>query len=249
MSAELGPINPTDRCVTGAVRTGVAGLVAAIGFLAGCSQRQHGSPARDSSATRTMTPAPAPVTSAEWRIIPGRSADFITAESNEKDLAQHYGARMVESQRIDIGEGETAPGTVLFPSDSGRRLEIIWQDSVTRARPARLILRGDSTRWSLNGGVSLGTSLPELERLNGRPFQLAGFGWDYSGVVYDWSRGRLDSLLPGVKVYLDPGPKAYESAAYKQVLGDTEYSSDLPAMHQLSPKVYQIFVDFESPRP
>ena len=249
MSAELEPINPTDCSLTGAVRARGAGLVAAIGFLAGCSQRQGGSPACDSSGTRTMTPAPAPVTSGQWQIVPGRSADFITPESSEKDLAQHYGASVVKSQRIDIGEGETAPGTVLFPSDSGRRMEIIWQDTVKRARPARLILRGGRTRWSLNGGVSLGTSLPELERLNGGPFKLAGFGWDYSGVVYDWSRGRLDSLLPGVKVYLDPGPKAYESAPYKQVLGDTEYSSDLPAMHQLSPAVYQIFVDFESPRP
>jgi hypothetical protein len=218
-------------------------------IMAACSHRQDGSPARDSLATRPSTPDPAAASSTEWQIIPRHSADFITAESSEQELAQHYGASVVDSRRIEIGEGETVPGTVLFPSDSLRRLEIIWQDTVKRVRPARLILRGDSTRWKLDGDVSLGTTLQQLERLNGRPFKLAGFGWDYSGVVFDWSGGKLDSALSGVKLYLDPGPKAYESAPYKQVLGDRDYSSDLPAMQQLSPRVYQIFVDFESSPP
>jgi hypothetical protein len=97
----------------------------------------------------------------------------------------------------------------------------------------------------VDGGISLGTTLQELERLNGRPFKLAGFGWDYSGVVIDWAGGSLDSSLAGVKLYLDPGPAAYESTTYSQVLGDREYSSDLAPMQQLTPRVYQIFVDFE----
>lgn len=217
--------------------------------LTACSHRQGSSPARDSISTRPRTPAPAPVSNTEWQIIPRRSAGFITGESTEQELAQHYGPGVVQSQRIEIGEGETVPGTVLFYSDSLRRLEIMWQDTVKRARPSRLILRGDSTRWSLGGNVSLGTSLQQLERLNGRPFKLAGFGWDYSGVVFDWSGGKLDSTLSGVTLYLDPGPKAYESAPYRQVLGDRDYSSDLPPMQQLSPRVYQIFVDFESHQP
>jgi hypothetical protein len=182
----------------------------------------------------------------EWQIVPGRSAGLITAEGSEADLRQQYGRSAVAPERIEIGEGETAPGTVLFRSDSLRRLEIIWRDTVRRAHPARLILRGDSSRWTLDRGISLGTTLQDLERLNGRAFKLAGFGWDYSGVVFDWSGGALDSLLSGVKLYLDPGPNTYESAPYRQVLGDREYSSDLPAMRRLSPRIYQIFVDFET---
>jgi hypothetical protein len=34
------------------------------------------------------------------------------------------------------------------------------------------------------------------------------------------------------------------STPYSQVLGDRDYSSALPAMQQLAPRVYQIFVDF-----
>jgi hypothetical protein len=64
-------------------------------------------------------------------------------------------------------------------------------------------------------------------------------------VVIEWAGGSLDTSLDGVKLYLDPGPAAHESATYSQVLGDREYSSDLGPMQQLSPRVYQIFVDFE----
>jgi hypothetical protein len=144
-----------------------------------------------------------------------------------------------------LGEGETAPGTVLYPADSLRRLEIIWRDTLSRRQPTRVILRGARSRWQVGPGISLGTSLSDLERLNGRPFTLAGFGWDYAGVIIDWKGGVLDSALAGIKLYLDPGPGQGESAAYSQVLGDRDYSSSLPAMQQLKPTVWQIFVDFE----
>ena len=139
----------------------------------------------------------------------------------------------------------TAPGTVLYPADSLRRMEILWRDTMTRQGPARLIIRGSRSRWEVGPALSLGTSLKDLERLNGRAFTLAGFGWDYAGVVTDWKGGALDSALAGVKLYLDPGPAQYQSAAYSQVLGDRDYSSALPAMQQLNPKVAQILVDFE----
>jgi hypothetical protein len=151
----------------------------------------------------------------------------------------------VEQTRIELGEGETAPGTVLYPGDSLRRIEIIWRDTVAQQGPARIVLRGGQSRWQVGRGISLGTSLQDLERLNGRPFTLAGFGWDYAGVVTSWNGGSLDSALAGIKLYLDPGPAQHESAPYSQVLGDRDYSSSLPAMQQLNPRVGQIFVDFE----
>jgi hypothetical protein len=214
-------------------------------ILAGCSQRVGSDPARDPATTTRSESRPKALPASEWQIVPRRSAGFITLESNEGDLRQHYGSAVVSSERIELGEGETAPGTILFPADSLRRLEILWQDTLKRERPSRLVLRGQRSQWRVNDGISLGTSLQELERLNGRPYTLAGFGWDYSGVVFDWSGGTLDSALAGIKLYLDPGPAAYESAPYSQVLGDREYSSDLAPMRQLSPTVYQIFVDFE----
>jgi hypothetical protein len=179
-----------------------------------------------------------------WHIGPGRTGP-ITSQSSEAELRQRYGTAALDSVRIELGEGETAPGTVLYPGDSLQRIEILWRDTLNRRGPARLVLRGSRSRWQVGPGVSLGTSLKDLERLNGGPFMLAGFAWDYAGVITDWKGGALDSLLARVKLYLDPGASQYQSPAYSQVLGDRDYSSGSAAMQQLDPKVSQIFVDFE----
>jgi hypothetical protein len=216
--------------------------------LAGCGPRSDDAPTRDAGTPKSAPSAESDTardSAPQWTIVPGRSAGALTLESSEADLRRHYGASAVESARIQLGEGETAPGTVLYPGDSLRRAEILWQDTVNRRRPARLVLRGMRSLWHADRGISLGTSLQELERLNGRPFTLAGFGWDYGGVITDWLGGTLASTLAGVKLYLDPGPAQYESAPYSQVLGDRDYSSSIPAMRQLAPRVTQIFVDFE----
>ncbi|MFL5535568.1 MAG: hypothetical protein ACJ8AP_07685 [Gemmatimonadales bacterium] len=188
--------------------------------------------------------APAPPAS-DWQVSLRSGNGPLTPEGSEVELRERYGPSAVDSVRIELGEGETTPGTVLYPGDSLRRAEIVWKDTVSRRGPARVILRGTQSKWQVGQGISLGSSLQELERLNGRPFVLAGFGWDYAGVITDWKGGALDSTLAGVKLYLDPGSAQQQSAAYSQVLGDRDYSSDLPAMQQLNPKVAQIFVDFE----
>jgi hypothetical protein len=210
--------------------------------LCACAPAKNAAPDRAAakSDSAPVTPASSP-----WQIIPGRAAGPVTARSSEADLAKHYGETVVKPIRVELGEGETTPGTLLFPGDSSRRAEIVWQDTVARSRPSRMILRGSRSQWTVGPGISLGTSLKDLERINGRPFTLAGFGWDYAGVITEWGGGPLDSVLAGVKLYLDPGAAQYQSAPYSQVLGDRDYSSALPPMQQLNPRVAQIFVDFQ----
>lgn len=180
----------------------------------------------------------------DWLIVPGQRAGAIHAASTEEQLIGAYGAA-VQAGRIELGEGETAPGTVLFGADSLHRLEVLWQDTIARARPARLVLRGTMSQWQLPAGISLGTTLRALEHHNGRDFVLAGFGWDYGGVILDWRDGALARKLPGVKLYLDPGARQYETPAYREVLGDRDYRSSIPAMQTLNPRAYQIYIDFE----
>ena len=216
-------------------------------ILFGCSPHDRDATVRSADTASASTPSPLaslPTASPEWLITPAASGPFSTGTS-EADLRRRHGSSVVEHTRIDLGEGETAPGTVIYPADSLRRAEIIWQDTVARRRPGRIILRGTQSKWQVSQGISLGTSLQELEHLNGRPFTLAGFGWDYAGVITDWNGGALDTELSRVKLYLDPGAAQYESAPYSQVLGDRDYSSSLTAMQQLDPRVSQIFIDYE----
>src|SRR5262249_17019350 len=114
-----------------------------------------------------------------------------------KDLVEAYGAANVVDQDVDVGEGETQPGTVIFPKDPERLIEILWTDPEKKTVPASAQVSGARTRWKTAHNISLGTSLRDLERLNGRPFRLAGFGWDYSGTVMSWENGSLAGDFAG----------------------------------------------------
>jgi len=181
-------------------------------------------------------------------VDPGQRIGLLRASGSEADLAQAYGAANVGQATIDMGEGELVPGTVLFPADSLRRVHIIWKDSEGRRFPDVAIVRGYRSAWILPESVSLGTRLSDLERRNGRPFRLLGFGWDMEGLVTSWGGGRLDTALSGrVKLYLAPDSAGRAIPEYVQAQGDSEYSSDAPAMRRLNPTVYQIIADFHPP--
>lgn len=177
-----------------------------------------------------------------------------TAATSEATLEFLFGRENVERSEIGIGEGVTVPGTIVYPGIPEQRLEVVWQ-SDRRSSPRELRLRGESSLWATEGGLSLGSTLKEIENLNGWPFRLTGFGFDYSGTITDRGEGRLTFLGR-----LDPADRARRtfqrsvvvrllpdqgiSEDYQQVIGDREFSSGHPAMQALNPRVYQMIVFF-----
>jgi hypothetical protein len=168
-----------------------------------------------------------------------------------QDLVRIYGAPNVIDQDVDTGEGETELGTVVFPKDSERSIEILWQDPEKKTLPASAQIEGAKSLWKTVHNISLGTSLRDLERLNGRPFKLAGFGWDYSGTVTSWENGALAAELDGghgrVILRLDSSTPQAADKDVAQVVGDRDFSSHHPVMQKLNPTAYQIIWVFGSP--
>jgi hypothetical protein len=162
-------------------------------------------------------------------------------------LVERYGASNIATDQVSSGEGFFETGTVLFPDDPARRVGIAWQDTAARRRPKWVRIEGERSVWRTPSGITLGTSLTGIERLNGRPFRLAGFSWDYAGTVLSWAGGALEPAADAacrVIVRLQPSEDADDALA-NQVQGDGEYSSGHPAMQALDPRVYQIMLSFE----
>lgn len=180
-------------------------------------------------------------------IVPGVRVGPITRTTTLAELQRIYGSASVRAEAIDVGEGETAPGATIFPEDSLRRVQVAFVDSAGSA-PRFIAIRGDSSLWHTDHGVTLGTRLGRLGALNGRPFVLLGFAWDYEGTVVSWNGGTLtaDSGAGRFIVRLRPtrtGPGA--DSLTRDVLGDREYASDRPAMVGLDPAVYELLTIFE----
>ncbi len=58
------------------------------------------------------------------------------------------------------------------------------------------------SQWRTTHGIRRGMTLAEIEALNGRPFKLYGFGFDYGGTTLDWNGGSLDKQAGGCTLTL-----------------------------------------------
>jgi hypothetical protein len=178
----------------------------------------------------------------DWLTVPGVRVGPITAGTTGADLRRMFGAGNVKDGPIDVGEGFEEPGTTVYATDASRALEIFWYDPETRARPARIHLcqrRARTCRWRTVSGITLGTNLKTLERLNGRAFLMSGFEWDYSGTVLSRQGGKLEVPNGRLLVRLEPT----KSRPPDSTTGDQDIPSSNPGMRQLNPVVYDWIVE------
>ena len=182
-------------------------------------------------------------------IVPGVRVGAITPQITESDLIKVYGKANVKRENIGLGEGETEPGTVIFPKEPVKTVGILWKDQKGRrfAREIRMMGTDHKSVWRTSQGITLGTTLKELEEINGKPFRLAGFAWDYSGTVLSWEHGKLEQELEsqGRVVLRLMSNKKVAEREYESVLGEQAFRSDHPVMQKINPKVYEIIVVYK----
>ncbi len=173
----------------------------------------------------------------DFTIVPGQRVGAITAASTEADIKAIYGEEQVEYRPVYIGEGESQPGIAVFPGASNE-IEIVWDIAAATGNPEFIRISKKGTGWRTAQGVTVGTTLEELEKINGRPFRLYGFGWDYGGLVSDWKGGALESYLI---IALEPAD--WEKVG-PEVSGDVTFSSDDPKVRALGATVASMVVTF-----
>ena len=189
---------------------------------------------------------------ADWVIVPGERVGPIDAGASEAKLVELFGAANVKRESLELEPGEAVPATVLFANDPARRAVVLWRDPQTRISPETVLIRGERTVWKTDKGITLGTPLATLRRLNGKPLTLTGFGSDLGGTVLDCNGGSLkefgESGPRGIAgrmlvVRVEPDPALRETAAYQQAIGENELSSDSDAMRALNPRAYELMIE------
>lgn len=171
-------------------------------------------------------------------INPNTNVGAIHKNTTEQDLIKLYGKDNVTRHDVDIGEGETVPGTILFPG-TRRELTIEWQGPYSK--PVRLSVVRTDSEWTLASGVRVGSTLDDIAKANNGMFKLTGFEWDYPGRTVSWEKGKLDQHLQ-----LDLGSDVeVPMKEYTQVLGDTSYRSDNPVIRKMQLKVEAIYIRWD----
>jgi len=124
-------------------------------------------------------------------------------------------------------EGSTFKGAKLFEGTE-RELEIVW-DPENEAKKVVFDVRITGTAWKFENGLKVGMTIKEVEKINGKPFKIAGFSWDYGGYA-NFEGGKLSA-----KVTIRFNPSTDEVPDY--LMGDKQISSGDKKLRAVKPVV------------
>lgn len=172
-------------------------------------------------------------------------------DSSESRLIEIFGKENVVTGEVPGPEGTTMIATRVFDDDPERRLQFVWWDEEGLANPSTIELPpGDSV-----AGLHAGMTVKEVEALNGEPFTMTGFFWDYGG--YAWFRSGKLAALPGdcvISAFFDPKAPAPAGTPDTAVTGDVEVPSGEPLLEIMDVRVERVQLgyvhpDFRDPEP
>ena len=192
----------------------------------------------------------------DWRIVPGERLGPLTAAATRADLSRLFPGAPSKDDEIELAEG------VLEPATQVADLAIVWSGKSEDARPSRIFIcrgrRRTSCQWQTADGITLGVHLERLEQLNGRPFSISGFGFDYGGNVLSWNGGKLARLDCGPRLILTlDGNRGRDGRLTvdltpderHSITGDKTVASDTPAMRKVDPSVTEMVFQFADTQP
>lgn len=170
-------------------------------------------------------------------------------DSSHLRLAMTFPSSNLTFGDVTASDGSKVQVSILYPNDPKRRLEVWWSNPAERRDTYLIDIHGQSM-WTAPGGMKLGMTLVQLEKLNRKPFKLKGF--DKTGVasVSDWDGGALSTLPGGCDsgISLRADPKA-SADAVSAMTGDKDFSSSDPALRATKPTVSEILIGFPKHSP
>jgi len=189
----------------------------------------------------------------DWIIEPGVRVGPITSNTTEEDLKKIYGAANVVEYDGQAGEVKWK-GTVVFPNDPTKTIVIDWLKKDPNRNPRSMQLEGNRSKWATREGITVGTSLEDIVRLNGQPVALSndGASWGFDGrYVSDVMGGNLKGLVSqGLFIKLQPAGQLLSwvvKPQYMKLRGENKILSNHPFVEKAKYSVRRIEILFEKP--
>lgn len=177
--------------------------------------------------TTVLSPAAEP-DEKDNTIVLGKRVGAITHGMTILGLRTLYGAKNVKAAQLDGPEGTTLDGIRLFPG-SDRELELIYDQEGDEKIVTDVVVIGSA--WKFECGLKVGMSIEEVEKINGKPFQVAGFDWDYGGFA-NFEGGKLER---GVSVRFYPTSETVS----EKLSGDVQIKSTDKQLRAAKPVVQE----------
>lgn len=166
-------------------------------------------------------------------------------DSSEALLIETFGADNVVSGMVPGPEGTEMFATTVYPGDPRRAMEFGWWDEQKRERLSYVDLAPGQVA---PGGARIGLSVAEIVDLNGAPFTINGFWWDYGGyALIEQGAFANNPLGCSVSLRFDTMRDAPADTNIDAVAGDITVPSDEPLLETLDARVSHLSLAYPLP--
>lgn len=154
---------------------------------------------------------------------------------SEEALIKAFGKSVVTRAEEFSSEVEGSWWVTVLFGDTKNEVRFLWSDGNKYEISYKIYHSGSASfnylsDWKTSEGIRLGTTIPELEKLNKGAFTFYGFSWNFEGQVNWTDQARL---AKGVYVSL----RIPEENLIKEIEGDQETASDSELAKQTKPVV------------
>lgn len=166
-------------------------------------------------------------------------------KSSDALVRETFGDENVETGTVYGVEGIELLATTVFPDDPQRRMQFTWWDEDKLEYLGSVEL---APSQQTPAGVKIGQSVAEVEAINGAPFAINGFWWDYGGGAM-FETGALTSPEEGCGFWLRFAPKDDypENLDITPVAGEVEVPSSEPLLKELDVRVSELTLGYPWP--
>ena len=177
---------------------------------------------------------------------PAMAADIVcdgpfAGDSSEARLIETFGKDNVVTGDVPGPEGSTVLATTVFPNDPTKTMEFGWWGEEKHERVAYFTVPPGDTA---PGGLTKGLTVKEVEALNGGPFQLYGFFWDYGGsAIFEGGKFAppADGCIVSARFAVGDYPADLNVDA---ISGDMQISSTEPLLDKVDARVDTITIGY-----
>jgi hypothetical protein len=161
------------------------------------------------------------------------------------EIEAAFGKDNVVTGEVQGTEGFMMVATTIYPNDPERTMQVRWWDEANVTYLAGVTLAKTDTG---PGGVKVGMPIEEVQAINGEPFALMGFFWDYGGSA-GFQSGKLSGLKGECFLGLQFGPTLdrLPSDIEMAISGDVELRSDQPEVLAAMVTVNEVNLSYAYP--
>ncbi|MBU2706012.1 hypothetical protein KCM76_08455 [Zooshikella marina] len=172
-------------------------------------------------------------------IIPGQQVGSIKLNDSLSSVRKHIGKHNMLVEEIPLDEDTHLKHVTVYPENEEKQL-VLQLDENERVEAIIIdrVTEDEVPCYHNKEGIVIGLTLRDIEKMNGKPFKLTGFDWDFQGTVSSWEDGHLENVMRGLAVRLLPDA----DDKYSEIVGEEIFMSSHPEMQQVNPTVNHIEV-------